>query len=149
MSGGTAIVVWVVAAVVLLGLETVTLAFVAVYLAAGAIGAAIAAAAGGNIGVQLVVFAVVAVLSLLLTRRPLKKALERSPLVQSNAQTIVGRHAVVTIAIPAGPGSRGQVRIGTEYWSARRADDMGPGIEEGTNVEVVGLDGVTAAVRPL
>jgi membrane protein implicated in regulation of membrane protease activity len=149
MSGGTAIVVWVVAAVVLLGLETVTLAFVAVYLAAGAIGAAIAAAAGGNIGVQLIVFAVVAVLSLLLTRRPLKKALERSPLVQSNAQTIVGRHAVVTIAIPAGPGSRGQVRIGTEFWSARRADDMGPEIEAGTNVEVIGLDGVTAAVRPL
>jgi membrane protein implicated in regulation of membrane protease activity len=149
MSGGTAIVVWVVAAVVLLGAETLTLAFVAVYLAAGAVGAAIAAAAGANVGIQVVVFAVVAVLSLLLTRKPLKAALERSPLVKSNAQTVVGRHAVVTIAVPAARGSRGQVRIGTEYWSARRDDDTGPGLEEGANVEVLGLDGVTAVVRPL
>lgn len=149
MSGGTAIVVWVVAAVVLLGAETLTLAFVAVYLAAGAVGAAIAAAAGANVGIQVAVFAVVAVLSLLLTRKPLKAALERSPLVKSNAQTVVGRHAVVTIAVPAASGSRGQVRIGTEYWSARRDDDTGPGLEEGANVEVLRLDGVTAVVRAL
>jgi membrane protein implicated in regulation of membrane protease activity len=149
MSGGTAIVVWIVAAVVLLGAETLTLAFVAVYLAAGAIGAAIAAAAGANVGVQIVVFAVIAVLSLLLTRRPLKRMLDRTPLVQSNAQTVVGRHAVVTIAVPAAAGSRGQVRIGTEYWSARRDDDAGPGLEEGANVEVLALEGVTAIVRSL
>lgn len=149
MSGSTAIVAWVVTAVILLGVETVTLAFVAVYLAAGAAAAAIAAAAGAGVGVQVVVFAVVAVLSLVLTRRPLKRALERTPLVQSNAQTVVGRHAVVTVPVPPGPGGRGQIRVGTEYWSARQEHDLDPGIEGGINVEVLAIDGVTAVVRPL
>jgi len=149
MSGGTAIAAWVVAAVVLLGVETLTLAFVAVYLAAGAAAAAIAAAAGAGLGVQAVVFAVVSVLSLVLTRRPLRHALERTPLVQSNAQTVVGRHAVVTVPVPGGPGGRGQIRVGTEYWSARQEHDLDAGIEAGINVEVLAIDGVTAVVRPL
>jgi membrane protein implicated in regulation of membrane protease activity len=53
---------------------------------------------------------------------------------------------VVTTAIPAGTGASGQVKIGTEDWSVRPADDV-EGIPSGTTVEVVGLEGVTALVR--
>ena len=92
-------------------------------------------------------FVVVSVLSLVLTRKPLRRALGRTPLVRSNVQTIVGRHAVVTVAVPAGPGSRGQIKVGTEYWSAKREQDIGDAIAEGTTVEVLGVEGVTAVVR--
>jgi membrane protein implicated in regulation of membrane protease activity len=149
MSQTAALVVWLVGALVLIGIETVTLAFVAVYVALGAVCAAIAAAAGASFGAQAIVFVVVSVLSLVVTRRPLRAALSRTPLVRSNVQTIVGRHAVVTVPVPAGPGGRGQIKVGTEYWSAKRETDLGEAVPEGTTVEVLRIEGVTAVVRPL
>jgi len=139
---------WVVTALVLLGLEAVSMALVGAYFALGALAAAIAASLDADLWVQLVVFAVVSVLSLVLTRRPLRAMLRSAPLVPSNAPAIVGRRGVVTIVIPAGTGARGQVRIGTEDWSARRVDSEDE-IAVGTTVEVVALEGVTALVRPL
>ena len=148
-SHGAEIVVWLVGALALLAVETFTLAFVAVYVALGAVCAAIAAAAGAGFGIQVIVFVAVAVFSLVLTRRPLRRALGRTPLVQSGAQNIVGRHAVVTVAIPVGPGGRGQVKIGTEFWTASGESDVTGGIAEGTTVEVLALEGVAAVVRPV
>jgi len=139
---------WVVLALGLLGLEAASMALVGAYFAFGAIAAAVAASLDAEVWVQLVVFAAVSVLSLVLTRRPLKAALRSAPLVPSNAPAIVGRRGVVTIAIPAGTGGRGQVRIGTEDWSARPAGSE-VAIPEGTTVEVVALEGVTALVRPV
>jgi len=148
MSKTEALAGWLVGALVLLGIETFTLAFVAVYVALGAVAAAIAAAVGASFGLQAIVFVVVAVLSLVLTRRPLRAMLSRTPLARSNVQTIVGRHAVVTVPIPAGPGARGQIKVGTEYWSAKRQEDLGAEVPEGTTVEVLGIEGVTAVVGP-
>ena len=142
------VAVWVVTALVLLGLEAVSMALVGAYFAFGAFAAAIAASLDAELWVQLVVFAVVSVVSLVLTRRPLRSALRASPLVPSNAPAIVGRRGVVTIAIPAGTGARGQVRIGTEDWSARPADASTGEIAVGTTVDIVGLEGVTALVQP-
>ena len=149
MSDTASLIVWLVGALVLIAVETTTLAFVAVYVALGALSAAIATGAGAGFGGQVIVFVVVSVLSLVLTRKPLRKALGRTPLVRSNVQTIVGRHAVVTVAVPAGPGSRGQIKVGTEYWSAKRERDISDAIPEGTTVEVLGAEGVTAVVRPV
>jgi membrane protein implicated in regulation of membrane protease activity len=137
---------WVVTALVLLGLEAMSMALVGAYFAVGALAAAIAASLDAELWLQLVVFAVVSVVSLVLTRRPLKAALKSAPLVPSNAPAIIGRRGVVTIAIAEGTGARGQVRIGTEDWSAR-PEDAGVGIPAGATVEIVGLEGVTALVR--
>jgi membrane protein implicated in regulation of membrane protease activity len=149
MSKTAAIAVWLVGALVLLGVETFTLAFVAVYVALGAVCAGVAAAVGASFGVQAIVFVLVAVLSLVLTRKPLRAALGKTPIARSNVQTIVGRHAVVVVPVPAGPGARGQIRVGTEYWSAKREVELGDEIPAGTTVEVLGVEGVTAVVRPL
>jgi membrane protein implicated in regulation of membrane protease activity len=146
MSETAALAVWLVGALVLIGIETLTLTFVAVYVALGAVAAAITAAAGASFGVQAIVFVIVAVLSLVLTRRPLRAALGKTPLARSNVQTIVGRHAVVTVPIPAGPGARGQIKVGTEYWSAKREQDLGEEVPEGTTVEILRVEGVTAVV---
>ena len=145
MTGVVALAVWLVIALILIGAELMSMAFIALYLAVGAIAAGIAGAAGANFGIQILVFAVVSVVSLIATRKPLKRALDRTPVVASNAQTVVGKHAVVTVALDEGPGHRGQIRVGTEYWSARSSDDHS--IEEGATVEVAGIEGVTALVR--
>lgn len=147
MDGGVALGVWLAIALVLVGVEVATLAFIALYLAVGAVAAAVVGAAGGNEVLQVIVFALVSVLSLVLTRRPLMAGLNRTPVVTSNAATVIGKRAVITVPIEAGPGVRGQARVGTEYWSARSTDERP--IEEGTTVEVVDLQGVTAIVRPV
>jgi membrane protein implicated in regulation of membrane protease activity len=145
VTGVAALAVWLVIALVLVGLELATLAFIALYLAVGSVAAAIVGASGGNIAVQVLVFAIVSIATLVLTRAPLKKALDRTPQVVSNALTVVGKHAMVTVPLAEGPGHRGQIRVGTEYWSARSNDDQP--IAVGTTVEVVGIEGVTALVR--
>jgi membrane protein implicated in regulation of membrane protease activity len=102
---------------------------------------------GGHIGIQVIVFAVVTVVSLLLTRKPLLRMMKRMPNVPSNASNVIGRRAVVVIAIEPGPGQRGQVRVGTEHWSAKSENERP--IDVGTTVEVARIDGVALVVRPV
>jgi membrane protein implicated in regulation of membrane protease activity len=147
VSGTTAVVVWVVLALVLIALETVTVAFIGIYLAAGALCAAATAALGGALWLQLVVFAVVSAATLLLTRPALRSRFVNAPLVPSNVPALVGRHGVVAVAIPAGTGGRGQVRIGTEDWSARSEGEGA--VDAGATVEVVAVEGVAVIVRPV
>jgi membrane protein implicated in regulation of membrane protease activity len=145
VEGGVAVAVWLVIALALVLAELLTLAFVALYLAVGAGAAAIAAALGAGLWLQLLVFAAVAVGSLLLTRRPLRAAMRRQPQIPSNAPTVVGKRAVVTRPILEGTGQRGQVRVGTEEWSARAASEEA--IEVGVTVEVTAIDGVALVVH--
>jgi membrane protein implicated in regulation of membrane protease activity len=147
MEGGAGLAIWLVVALILVGVELATLAFIALYLAVGAVGAGIASIAGAELPLQVLVFAVVAIGSLVLTRKPLMRSLGKTPAVVSNAPTVLGKRAVVTVAVDAGPGQRGQVRVGTEYWSAR-SEDENP-IASGTTVEVAGIDGVALVVRPV
>lgn len=147
MQGAVAVGVWLAIALGLVVAEVLTLAFVALYFAVGAVAAAVAGALGAGAGLQLLVFAAVSTLSLLLTRRPLRAAMHRQPQIPSNAPTVVGKRAVVTRAILEGPGRRGQVRVGTEEWSARSESEQP--IEAGVTVEVEGIDGVTLVVRPV
>jgi membrane protein implicated in regulation of membrane protease activity len=130
---------------VLVGLEVATLTFIALYLAVGAVAAAIVAAVGGNSALQFLVFAIVSIVSLVTTRGWLRRTLDRNPAVTSNAPTVVGKRGVLTVGILAGPGQRGQVRVGTEFWSATSADESA--IAEGTTVHVNELVGVSLVVQ--
>jgi membrane protein implicated in regulation of membrane protease activity len=144
----TAIVVWIVAALALFGIEATTVSFVALYFGLGALVSAVAAALGAPLAVQLLVFSLVSVVSLLATRGMVSRSLQRVPVLKSNVDSLVGRRGVVTVPITAAAG-RGQVRIGTEYWTARPYMEDSEDIAEGTAVEILGVEGVTALVLPL
>jgi membrane protein implicated in regulation of membrane protease activity len=136
--------VWLIVGVVLLGVEAVSLAFVAVYFGIAALVAALVAGLGGPLWLQVAVFCVVSLLGLVLTRR-IAKQLMRGPAVKTNIHRLVGRRGIVTKEIPADVG-QGQIQVGTEYWTARPFFEDGHGIPEGAKVEVVKVDGVTAVV---
>jgi membrane protein implicated in regulation of membrane protease activity len=144
----TAIVVWIVAALALFGIEATTVSFVALYFGVGALVSAMAAALGANLAVQLLVFSVVSVAALLSTRKMVTRSLQRVPVVKSNVDSLVGRRGVVTVPITAAAG-RGQVRVGTEFWTARPYMEDTADIEQGTPVEILAVEGVTALVIPL
>ena len=108
--------------------------------------AAVAAALGAPAWFQIVEFVLVSVVLLVLTRPTAKRWVANSPGYRSNAPAIEGRGGIVTIEID-NHASTGQVRLGTEHWTARALPD-GATIPVGTRVEVVEVAGVTALVRP-
>lgn len=148
MDNATAVVVWIVAALALFGIEATTVSFVALYFGVGSLVSAIVAAAGAGVAVQLLAFSIVSVVALLATRGTVTRALQRSPVVKSNVNTLVGRRGVVTVPITAASG-RGQVRVGTEYWTARPYMEDTSDIPAGATVEILSVEGVTALVLPL
>jgi|SRR5579862_4857300 len=138
---------WLALGVALLIAEALSLSFVAAYFGIGAIGAALIAALGAPVWLQLAEFLAVSIALLLLTRN-LVLAMAHQPAAQAtNVNTLAGRAGIVTIAID-NDASTGQIRIGGEYWTARTLDDSDAPIPEGARVEVVEVAGVTARVRP-
>jgi len=138
-------VIWVVAAVVLLIAEATTSAFIALYFGLAAIAAAAVALTGLGVVVQLIAFAALSVGSLTITRPALKRAIGSTSLHRTGVDAMQGRIGVVTRAI--GELESGLVKVGGETWTARSFYDEEP-IAEGSRVEVIKIEGVTALVVP-
>ena len=64
--------------------------------------------------------------------------------VQTNAYSIIGKRGIVIKDIDPISG-KGQVKIGTEVWSAKSIDDRK--IEKGLEVEIIEIEGVKAVVK--
>jgi membrane protein implicated in regulation of membrane protease activity len=111
-------------------------------VALAAVAAAVAAALGAGTAAAALVFVVCAALSLALLRPIARSHLRMPALARTGTAALVGRRAVVTSRVDA---HGGRVRIGGEEWSARAYVD-GQAIPEGTQVEVVQIDGATALV---
>jgi membrane protein implicated in regulation of membrane protease activity len=136
-------VIWVVAAVVLLIAEATTSAFIAIYFGLAAIAAAAVALTGVGLVVQLIAFAALSVGSLTITRPALKRAIGSTHLHRTGVDAMQGKIGVVTRSI--GQLEPGLVKIGGETWTARSFYDEEP-IAEGSRVEVIKIEGVTALV---
>ena len=136
-------VIWVVAAVVLVIAEATTTAFVAIYFGFAALVTALAAVAGLPVALQLVVFGVVSVGGMALTRPALRRATGRTAAIRTGVDAMQGRIGMVVR--PIAELEPGQVKVGGETWTARSFYD-GETIPEGTRIEVVRVEGVTALV---
>ena len=134
--------VWLVIAVVAAIAEVLIPHFGLVFVAGGAVVAALASAFGAGIGVQAAVFAVAVVASLALLRPRLVARLH-SRGVPSRTDTLIGHEAVVTHDIDPTLGT-GRVTVGGQDWAARSATALAAG----TRVRVVGADGIVLEVTP-
>ena len=111
-------------------------------VALAAVAGAGAAAIGGAVWLQLVVFIAGSFASLGLLR-PIARAHLRMPAaIRTGTAALEGAHAIVLQRVDE---HGGRVRIGGEEWSARAymADQV---LEPGTRVEVVKIEGATALV---
>jgi len=138
---------WIAVALVFAIGEVLTVALFAGFVALGALGAAVAAFAGGGIVTQSVVFAAVALVGIAAVRQPLLFYLQRrrSPDLLSGAATMIGQTALVVDPI-GGPEHRGHVRIAGEDWPALPAD--GRPIAKGAAVRIVDIRRATLVVEP-
>jgi len=111
-------------------------------IALAAAAAALVAAVGAPVWLQIVVFAVGALASLAFLR-PIARAHLRMPAaMRTGTAALVGARALVLERVDA---NGGRVRIGGEEWSARAymPDQV---VEVGKQVEVVRIQGATALV---
>ena len=134
--------IWVIAAGVLAGAETLSLDLVLIMCAGGAAGGAITAAAGGGAVLQVIVAIVSAALLLGVVRPVAKRHLVGIGTHQTGSAALVGKQAVVLSAVDEHDG---RVRLNGAEWSARSYDRTQT-LAIGQTVRVMEIDGATAVV---
>lgn len=137
--------IWLIIAIVLVIVEICTAAFGSICFAIGAGLAALAAALGGGVTWQIIVFAAVSLLTFIFLRPVVIRFLDRkSKDVKTNADALVGRKGIVSERIDAKQHT-GRVAIDGDDWKAISED--GSVIEKGISVEIVKLDSIIVTVR--
>lgn len=142
MDGMDAWVGWLVAAVVLAGLELASPAFLLVMFAGGALAASAASAAGAGTVGSAAVFAAVSIALVAFVRPVARRHLYQPPLERSGTAALIGTQAVVLETVDA---STGRIKLAGEVWSARAFDEDAR-FDPGTKVSVLQIDGATAVV---
>ncbi len=136
----SAAVIWLIAGILLLGVELFTGTFVLVMLAGGAFAAA---ATSGLLDTPLPVdagvFSMVSVLLLVAVRPGLRRRLQVE--LESDERSPVGASGRVVATVNR---DGGQIKIAGELWSARSIDERV--FEPGDRVTVLQLAGLTAVV---
>lgn len=137
-------VVWLVILVVLVVIELLTMGLTTIWFAGGAFIAAIASLFRAPFAVQVILFLVVSAVLLFFTR-PLAVKYFNKDRVRTNAESLVGRQAIVISEIDNLQGT-GQVNVGGMEWSARTKED-GVTIPVGTVTTVLAINGVKLVVE--
>jgi membrane protein implicated in regulation of membrane protease activity len=134
---------WAIAAVLLAVGEIVTPGmFFLGPVALAAILAGVVGLAGGALWLQLIVFILGALTSLVILRPIARAHLRMPPLLRTGTDALVGSKALVLDRVDE---HGGRVRIGGEEWTARTYME-GQVLEPGTRVEVARIEGATALV---
>ncbi len=135
---------WLILFVVLLVIEICTLGLTTVWFAGGALVAWVLAMLKVSLPIQVIVFLIVSIALLVLTRPIVMKHFNRKR-EQTNAEGLIGQTAVVTERIDT-VHSTGVVVVNGLEWSARAtaADII---IEKDTIVSIEGIQGVKLIVK--
>lgn len=137
--------IWLIVAIVLVILEVATAGFGVICFAIGAGFAALAAGLGASVTWQIVIFAIISLLTFIFLRPVVMRFLDkRSKDVKTNADALVGRKGIVSERIDAEKHT-GRVAIDGDDWKAVSED--GSVIEKGTPVEVVKLESIIVTVK--
>lgn len=143
--------IWLVVAIIAAIGEVVS---TGLFLATAAVAALITAALATVVDVaviQVIVFGVLSLLGILVVRPFVVTTLGLDSILHPTSATVsesrlVGRHATVTQSVSL---AGGQIRLGqSEFWSARPYDPSDR-LSEGTPVEIMAVDRLTALVSPV
>lgn len=136
--------IWLIILVACIVIEIITMGLTTIWFAGGALVAAIAAALSLPLWVQIALFLVVSLILLYLTRPVAVKYFNKDR-VKTNAESLVGRQAIVISEIDNLQGI-GQVTVGGQEWSARSVEDGRP-VSVGSVVIIRAISGVKLIVE--
>jgi len=135
---------WFIIAGIFFVIEMATAGFLVFWFGIGSLAAMVVSLFTTNIAIQTAVFVISSAILLFFTRPLVNKFTKDDVEVQTNAYSIIGKKGIVIKEIDPVLG-QGQVKIGTEVWSAKTLGDEK--IKEGTQIEVTEIDGVKAIVK--
>ena len=135
--------IWLIAIALLLLVEFATSALTTIWFAGGALIALMCAFFGGPVWLQVILFIAGSIVLLFLTR-PLAVKLMNKGAVRTNADSLIGKEAVVTERID-NLQSTGTVQINGQVWTARSVNPEHR-IEKDEIVMVRAIEGVKLIV---
>ena len=136
---------WLIAMVIFIAAEAMTVSLVSIWFAVGALGAIVVALTGGGLTFQVTVFLALAVVLLLSLRGIVRKHFTPR-ITRTNVDSVIGATGVVVTPVN-NIAALGQVQIGGVEWSARSSDNSH--IPAGTLVKVEKIEGVKVFVTPV
>ena len=140
-----AYLIWLIVAIALVIFEICSATFGAICFAIGAGFSALAVGLGAGVTWQIVIFAIVSLLTFIFLRPFMLKFMDRkSKEVKTNAEAIIGRRGIVSERIDAEQHT-GRVAIDGDDWKAVSED--GSIIEKGVSVEIVKMDSIIVTVK--
>ncbi len=135
--------IWLIIAILFFILEMMGPGFLLFWVGVGALITMIASIFIDNLVVQIGIFTISSIILLFCTR-PLAKKITKNDTIITNANSIIGKKAIVTKEINSLKGT-GQIKINGEAWSAKCSkEDF---IEEGAEVTILNINGVKAIVE--
>ena len=137
--------IWLIAAGVFFIAEIATTGFLIFWLGIGALLAMITSFIANSIIIQTIVFVVSSCILIPLTK-PLADKFIAKKTVPTNSYSLISKHGIVIVDINPIEGV-GQVKVNGETWSAKTEDESI--ITEGTEIEVIKIDGVKLVVSPI
>ena len=135
---------WLIAFILFVVGEAVTVGLVSIWFAVGSLGALAAAALGGGLWLQIVIFLLLSALSLMLLKPLSRKWMAGHKAARTNADRVIGETALVTEDID-NTMATGQVQVDGQIWTARSAH--GVVIPAGSRVKVLSIQGVKVMVE--
>lgn len=123
--------------------EMITVGFLIFWLGIGALLAMIVSFFTTNIIIQTAVFVISSII-LILATKPFVKRFVDVKKTNTNVFSIIGKKALVIKEIDP-INANGQIKVNSEIWSAE--SENGEKIEEGSEVEIIRINGVKAIVK--
>ena len=136
---------WLIAMIIFVVAESMTVTLVSIWFAVGALGAILVALLGGGLMLQVTVFLALAIV-LLLCLRSLARSHLAPRVTKTNVDAVVGATGIVTTPVN-NIAALGQVQINGIEWSARSSNNSH--ISAGTLVKVDRIEGVKVFVSPV
>ncbi len=135
-------IIWLVGAIVFFVVEALSVQLISIWLAGGSLVAMVLALCEVDFWIQALVFALVSLILIILTRPLVKKVMDKK-IEATNADRCIGMEATVTNEINNIQGC-GMVNLAGQAWTARSSDDSVIG--EGELVTVDRIEGVKLIV---
>jgi membrane protein implicated in regulation of membrane protease activity len=137
-------IMWIALAIIFIIIEVMTLGLATIWFAGGAVAAAVSTMFTSSLLIQVIIFLVVSVVLLYFTkslRKKLKIGKEKT-----NVDALIGKSGFVMETIS--PAAFGQVKVEGIIWTAMSKEHETV-IEAGTEISVVGVEGVKLIVAPI
>lgn len=137
-------VFWLVSMVILFVVEAATVNLITIWFAFGALAALVTSLLGGGLWLQIVIFILVTILTLIPTRSLAKKYFNKSKHQPTNADIAIGKDCTVVEDID-NLLATGAVKCMGKEWTAR--SESGEKIATGETVTAIAIEGVKLIVR--